>query len=118
MPIADSVMAALFLERRAAREKDVRVVHVRVTTDAIRNSIALVPITPERARTLGTLYLLPDETVVADAGRLHEIVMHPEDFRDLKVEKDNTGRFEFDAGRIDAYGFQRVVGLPLVDDAD
>lgn len=65
-----------------------RIVHVRVTTDAICGSMAAVPVTPERARAIGKLVALPDVgalayTVAADPQwyeRALELLIHPEDW--------------------------------------
>jgi hypothetical protein len=68
-----------------------RIVHIRVTTDALPGSPTSVPVTPERARTLGRLIALRDPrggeaTVAADPSdyeRMLELLIHPQDWADV-----------------------------------
>ena len=109
-----SVFRALYDERRYAREQLKDIVHIRVTADAFKGTVTAVPITPERARVLGKLLAVPGDgplagTVVPHPGdyeRMLEILVHPEDWRDLLV--DAEAYTAVDLGEID-----RVMGIPV-----
>lgn len=116
-PVFDSLMR----EKRDAAERDVVIAQIRVSRDALPGSVVLMPVTPERARTLGTLHLLEPSrsgepaTVVADADRLYEIVLHPEDWAGLLVERSPvTDRYAI-SPPMGADGVKRVVGIPVAD---
>lgn len=90
-----------------------RIVHIRLTTDALPGSVTSTPITPERARTLGRLLALPGGGVVADPRStelLMEILIHPEDWAALLAETDApyTVQAAMKAGEPD-----RVYGIPV-----
>lgn len=99
------------------------VVQVRVTTDALYGSPVLVPITPERARTLARLVAIhnwDDSTyvVIADPGdyeRAYEILLHPGDWVTLRTEPDvlATGTLSYDPRR--SAGAWRAYGVPVND---
>lgn len=70
-----------------------RIVHIRITPDAIPGSPVAVPVTPERARTLGRLIALPtkdgEPSVTADPSdyeRMLELLLHPQDWAQAKQE--------------------------------
>ena len=117
MIVGMSIFAALHSEIRHAREQDRPVVHVRVAKDALPGTVAAMPVTPERARALGTLLLLPDETIVGSPvnERLLELLIHPEDWRGLLVEKDALGNYVVDYVVAPGEGgVTRVLGIPVV----
>lgn len=100
-----SMYGVLRREINYAREQDRPIVQVRVTADALRGSISTVPVSPERARVLGTLTMVPvgdegDSAVVgaAENERLLEVIVHPEDWRDLLVEAGPLGALGADDG--------------------
>lgn len=105
--------------RDAARERyrgEDRIAHIRITTDAIPGSIVAMPITPERMRSLGYLRLVqPTEpgpaTVIADPSReLLEIVMHPKDWRQLRMSLE--ARDHLETGALDKA--DRLLGYPVI----
>lgn len=63
-----------------------RITQIRVTSDAIRHSPVSVPLTPERARVLG----LGEADGLGDE-RLLELLVHPDDWRDLLCESRDIG---------------------------
>ncbi len=110
-----SVLAAIHRELNdAAMTGYKRIVHMRVTTDALPGSITSVPVTPERARALGRLLLVPDANgqplgVVADPmdyEKMLELLIHPADWHDLLLEKLPGG--EYPPGLP-----TRIMGIPV-----
>ena len=70
------------------------IVHIRVTMEALLGSPVSVPVTPERARTLAQLRLLPNGAVVADPvsyERLLELLIHPADWVEVLKEAGAAG---------------------------
>jgi hypothetical protein len=113
--MSSNVMAVLhheYMDCRATGYK--RIVHIRVTTDAIQGAPVSVPITPERARVLARLMMVPTQpepTVVADPmdyETMMEIVMHPADYCDVLKERA-PGYLEHST--VD--GVQRIMGIPV-----
>lgn len=84
------------------------VTQVRVSTDAIEGTIAAVPVTPERARNLGKLRATP-AGVISDPPneRLLEILIHPEDWKQLLMRTDPHGAIGL------ADGVETVLELPV-----
>lgn len=108
-----SVAALIFSERNQARERMRPIIHIRVTTDAIPGSPVAVPVTPERARTLGKIWAFPDGTVeAAFDGRALELLVHPEDWysllKDMDAARDYVVQFGVQPGEPD-----RVFGIPV-----
>jgi hypothetical protein len=105
----EEMYETLTREIRSAEEADRPVAQIRVTPDAIQGSVTTAPMTPERARVLGQLLAMPalppwpavirglgaaptDEMVVFGSPsneRLLEILIHPDDWRQLLTEVDN-----------------------------
>lgn len=101
----EEMYEAITREIHSAEEQDRPIAQVRVTPDAIPGSVTTGPMTPERARILGRLLAMPslpplrgvrglgsetDEIVVfGDPTNLLEILVHPEDWRQLLTEVDN-----------------------------
>jgi hypothetical protein len=95
-----SVFRAIAHEVYEARAALRPITHIRVTRDALAGTVAALPITPERARTI-RLRAFPGGTVEADFGeteRLLEIVIHPEDWRTLLTERDAVGVYAVNVG--------------------
>lgn len=91
-----------------------RVVHVRVTTDALPGSMTTVPVTPERARVLGRLLAVQDSGVVADPlwfEKAQEVLIHPEDW--VKLLSEVPGYAHQGALSID--GSTRIFGIPVTE---
>jgi hypothetical protein len=108
-----SVIAAIFRECNAADGQMRPIIHARLTTDAIPGSIAAMPVTPERARTLGKLWAFPDGTIeAAYDGRALEILIHPEDWHGLLKELPSENGYAVQnaiwCGEPD-----RVLGIPV-----
>lgn len=104
-----SVFAAIARERHDADVQLRPIIHIRITKDAIPGTPAAVPVTPERARTLGRLWALPDGSVdAAYDGRALEVVIHPEDWSRLLTEKDAMVGYAVQVGDPD-----RVLGIPV-----
>lgn len=118
------VLARELRELRARDNARALVIQVRVTPDALYGSPVLVPITPERARTLARLVAVhnwDDHTYVViadpeDYERAYEILLHPGDWVTLRTEPDvlATGMLSYDP-RCRA-GAWRVYGVPVNDD--
>jgi hypothetical protein len=110
-----TVLDIIYRERQQARETGYkRIVHIRVTKDAILGAPTTVPVTPERARTLGRLLMVRsgglDGVVVADPSdyeRMLELLIHPEDWAALLTEKTAFG-YAVELGTID-----HVMGIPV-----
>lgn len=100
-----------------ARLQDREVLHLRVTRQALPGSIVALPLTPERARALRTLWAvrqgdmsvtaLPDLEVLE---RYVEVVMHPDDYLDL-LGVAHTVNVDVRSG------VQRVLGYPITMEA-
>jgi hypothetical protein len=109
----DQMYATILREINSAATEDRPVAQIRVTADAIRGSITTAPLTPERARVLGRLLAVPfgegDSAVVSDPDneRLLEILIHPEDWRDLLTEEAPLSMLNL-TGPI-----KRVAGVPV-----
>lgn len=108
-----SVSSALWRERQEARAQMRPIVHIRISRDAFLGSIVAVPVSPERARTLGKLWAFPDGTVdAAYDGRALELLMHPEDWasllKEFPHENGHAVQLAMRAGEPD-----RVMGIPV-----
>lgn len=113
MTSSQSIVASLFRERNAADEQMRPIIHIRITTDAIAGSVVAVPVSPERARTLGKLWAFPDGTIeAAYDGRALEILVHHEDWYSLLKEMPADNGFAVQLamklGEPD-----RVLGIPV-----
>lgn len=96
-----SIIASIHRELHDARATGYkRIVHIRVTADALAGSVTSVPVTPERARVLGKLLMIRspgeplDGAVIADpadAEALLELLMHPLDWAELLADLDAIG---------------------------
>lgn len=110
-----TVLSVLHREIQEARAAARPLRHIRVSVDAIAGAPTTTPIAPERLRTLA-LRAIPGERgsesagVVADPEaqeRWLEIVIHPEDWRDVLV----TAREELDTlGPV-----RRVFGIEVIE---
>jgi hypothetical protein len=86
-----------------------RIVHIRVTVDALQGSPVSVPITPERARAIGRLMMVPGGSVVADPRDYEtklELLMHPADY--CEVLKARPYFYHSFSG-----GVETVMGIPV-----
>lgn len=110
-----SVLEIIHRERQDARATGYkRIVHIRVTVDAIPGAPTTVPVTPERARVLGRLLMVRGEgpltgSVVADPSdyeAMLELLIHPKDYADLL--KDASAIAAVQIGEVD-----RVMGIPV-----
>lgn len=87
-----------------------RIVHIRVTTDALEGSIVAVPITPERARARGRLMMVEGHGIVADPAQYEtmlELLMRPADLVALLRDSDLV-RFGIELGDP-----MRIMGIPV-----
>src|ERR1700759_1212361 len=102
------MFVAILREVHRAREQMRPVTQVRVTTDALEGTIAAAPVTPERARVLGKLRATP-VGVISDPPneRLLEILIHPEDWKQLLMRTDSHGAIGF------SDGVETALGLPV-----
>jgi hypothetical protein len=87
------------------------IIRIRVTTDAVRDSMLAAPITPERSRTLGRLMALEGGAVEAEPSNALELLVHPEDYQQLLWERDEIGR-SYGAGI--GGEITRIMGLRVV----
>ncbi len=105
-----SMFEAFHRELHDAGMQDYEVVRIRVTHDAIGGAPVAMPLTPERARSV---------TLPARGGRMvplelvREIVVHPDDWRDLLV--DPAIRDQLPAGLNGPP--TRIYGLPVVNES-
>jgi len=125
-PEMEEMHATLTREIHSAEAEDRPVAQIRVTPDAIQGSVTTAPMTPERARVLGRLLAMPtvppwpggirglgsstDEVVAfgdPSNERLLEILVHPDDWRQLLAEVDNLWMLDM-GGPI-----KRVAGVPV-----
>lgn len=117
-----SLYATVAAEIHSAEEQDRPIAQIRVTTDAIQGSITAAPVTPERARTLGQLMAIRGDsdspltgTVVSDPSneQLLEILIHPEDWRDLLTETGGMARFALKTSSPGSLVVRSVLGIPV-----
>lgn len=95
-----------------------RIVHIRVTTDALLGSLVTVPMTPERARVLGRLLMVSGDgplagSVVADPSdyeRMQEILVHPEDWATILRD---PGMYAYVQMPLHDTDVTRVLGIPV-----
>lgn len=109
-----SVFRAITREVYDAQAQLREIVHIRVSRNALAGSVVALPITPERARTI-RLRAFPGGAVDVDYGsteRLLEIVIHPEDWRDLLTEKDAVGAYVLNA---ESTGIRRIYDIPVAE---
>lgn len=89
-----------------------KIVQVRVTTDALPASPVTVPITPERARTMSAMRMMPDG-IVADPASYEgmlEVLLHPEDWQDVLADAE---RFAVQMATRPGEP-NRIFGIPVV----
>lgn len=119
----EEMYEAITREIHSAEEQGRPIAQVRVTTAAIPGSVTTAPMTPERARVLGRLLAMPsfpplrgvrglgsetDEIVVfGDPTNLLEILVHPEDWRQLLTEVDKLWMLDR-SGHV-----TRIAGVPV-----
>lgn len=104
-----SVELAIANQLNDARETGwQRIVHIRVTVDALAGSVTALPVTPERARTLGRLLAVPGGVVAdpSDYEGMLELLIHPADWADLL--RDTTAIRSVKLGEP-----TRVMGIPV-----
>jgi hypothetical protein len=121
-----SVFDTVRSELRDAQALDRPVVWIRVSPDALRGSVVTTPVTPERLRTMALREVQDGQGssvgVIADpdiAERAMEIVMHPEDWRDLLTDAEAYGAVEFAHGapfsEHPRSALKRVMGVHVID---
>lgn len=91
---SQSVAEVIWHERNDADAQMRPIIHIRITTDGIPGSPAALPVTPERARTLGKLWAFPNGSVdAAYDGRALEVLVHPEDWAGLLKDVDAAKQY-------------------------
>lgn len=105
-----TVLASIMREQHDARATGYkRIVHIRVTTDALPGSVTSLPVTPERARVIGRLLAVQDLGVVADPNStetLLELLIHPADWAELLTDDDKYRAVQIGPDT-------RVIGIPV-----
>ena len=96
------VADAIRREIDAARDAERPVASVRVTESALPGAVAAVGLSPERVAALELDAPLAEAAV--------EILVHPDDYAEF-LEEPETG-----LSQDERTGFQRVFGVPLVDE--
>jgi hypothetical protein len=109
------IWEAIVSEINHAELDDRRVRALRVTTDAVAGSLAAMPITPERARTVGRLWMLEDSTVVAEDLLYDlELLVHPSDWYALLAERGPSGQFVVQPHATVA-NVEHILGIPVTN---
>lgn len=108
----------LWGEIQDARAQDRPIVQIRVTADAIHGAPTSTRMTPERARARAAKAVeIKDGPVAiasAESERWLELVIHPEDWRDLLIqEREPTSPLFFDT----TTGVRKVFGIDVVEGA-
>lgn len=94
-----------------AADQDARIIHIRVTPDAVPGIIAAFPLSEQRARNIAALTVLyPEGLFVNPVESRHafEILMHPIDFHRTRMIREEPYRSAYFPGDPDM-----LCGIPV-----